>query len=125
ETYKKHKGWMKNPGIVALSALNMAEIYMRYYPPWYKDSITNNIGLAIKASKELKDVVTQANCYALKAQFYIRQAYFKKARQALLKEEALLHSLDAPNYFASMNLYYALAKLEEKTQHPKQSLAYY
>src|SRR5699024_1748144 len=40
QLFRGHEGWIKSPGVVTLSALNLANIYLEYYPPEYRDSVS-------------------------------------------------------------------------------------
>lgn len=116
---------IKNQSVVALGALNLADIYMDYYPPWYGDSVLSYVNLALSASVEAGNKTMQANCYDIIGKLAVRAGRPGGAEQALLKEEAVVDSIVPANYYLSMNLYESLARLKEQQGDDRASLAYY
>src|SRR5699024_8712682 len=63
EVYQKQKDRIKSPGIVALSALYLADTYLNHYPLIYKDSIIDQIDLALQVSSAHHNTNMLANTY--------------------------------------------------------------
>lgn len=125
QVFKARKDWIKNQSIVTLSALNLADIYMDYFPPWYKDSILNNVNLALNISTTYNNKTMQANCYDIISKLSKREGNMDAAANALLKEKNIVDAINPTNYYLSMNLYQSLAQLEEQKGDDKKALSYY
>lgn len=123
--YKKSEESIKNPSAVALSALYLANFYLEYYPPQYKDSIVANVNLALKTSTEVGNLLMQANAYDIISKLNIRSGDLKAAEKALLTKKKLADSLPARNYYLEMNNYQSLASLEELKGDFANALSYY
>src|SRR5699024_2300721 len=63
QIFREKEGWIKSPGVVALSALNLANIYLDYYPPKYRNTIVDLVNLALHVSIENEDKVMQLSSY--------------------------------------------------------------
>lgn len=125
EVYFQKKEYIFNPSVIALTSLYLANIYMKFYPPWYKDSINQNINLAFRVSKEAHNTTMLANAYNLLSNFNIRNGRPEVAEKVLLKEKKMIDKLTSPNYYLSMNLYHALAKVKDIQGNHKAALDYY
>ncbi|MEO9022821.1 MAG: tetratricopeptide repeat protein [Ginsengibacter sp.] len=125
KVFRAKKDWIKNQSVVSLSALNLADIYMDYYPPWYKDSIMNYVNLALKTSFASGNKVMQANCYDIIGKLNQREGNLDLAEKALLKEKELVDSITPINYYLSLNLYQSLAQLKEQQGSYAAALGYY
>lgn len=123
--YRERKGWIKNPVNVALSSLNIADVFMDHYPPWYKDSVLEYINLALDISTTLGHKEMEANCYNLISKFNYRNGDAASSLKALMKEKSIVDSLQPPNYYLSKDLYETLAFLMEEKGDNAQALKYY
>ncbi|WP_354357892.1 hypothetical protein [Pedobacter sp. UYP30] len=123
--FKNRKGWIKNQSVVALSALNIADIYLDYYPPWYKDSILNQVNLALEVSLKSGNKAMQANSYQIISKLNIRNGALDKAEDALQKEMQVVEAIDPPNYYLLVDLYQSLSELMEKKGDNVSALKYY
>lgn len=123
--FQQQQNRIKNPGVVALAALNLAEIYLDHFPPWYKDSILNNVNLALKVSYTTRNAAMQANSYEIISKLNKKEGNLAAAEKALLREKKIVDSLKPANYYLSMNLYQSLAQLKEQQGDKTHALAYY
>lgn len=123
--FRQQRAWVKNQSVVALPALNLADIYMDYYPPWYKDSILNYVNLSLKVSLETGNKTMQANCYDIISKLNRRDGNLDVAEKVLLKEKTVVDSINPANYYLSMNLYQSLAQLKEEQGDKAAALTYY
>lgn len=125
QTYKKRKGFIQEPSVIVLSALNLANIYMEYYPPRYLDSIESNINLALKISQREGGDVMEINTYQVVSRLYQKTGRLDQAEKALLKGKKIADSLVPPNYHVSKNIYNLLAKLNERQGDYAKAVSYY
>jgi DNA-binding CsgD family transcriptional regulator len=123
--FRENSDRIRNQSVVALGALNLADIYMDYYPPWYGDSVLSYVNLALGASVEAGNKTMQANCYDIIGKLSVRAGRLGGAEQALLKERAVVDSIVPANYYLSMNLYESLARLKEQQGDDRAALTYY
>lgn len=123
--YQQQSLRIKNPSVVVLPALNLADIYMDHYPPWYKDSILQYVNLSLAVSRQTGNLTMQANCYDVISRLALREGDFNGAEQALLKEKVLTDSMQPPNFYQSMTLYQSLATIKEKQGNLQAALGYY
>lgn len=125
QVYRQQKDRIKSPGIVALSALYLADTYLNHYSPAYKDSITDQIDLALQVSSAHHNVNMLANTYNFLAQFNRVYNHPAEAKKALLTEKKIVDSISPPNYYLNKSLYRNLADLEENDGHYETALKYY
>lgn len=124
-TFQQQKDWIKNKSVVVLSALNLAEIYMDYYPPWYKDSILQQVNLALDVSYTMGNRTMQANCYDIISKLNRREGNLSVSEKALLKEKEIIDSINPPNNYLYKNLYESLATVKEEQGDKAGALANY
>ena len=125
KVFRQHSPWMKDQGVVILSALNLANIYMVYYPKGYLDSAKANIDLALGISQRITDKAMEINCYQVVSRLYRKTEQYAKAEEALLKGRALLDSLDPPDNVTAKNIYQLLAEVNEEQGDNAEALKYY
>ena len=125
KTFQRQEKWIKDPAVVVLSALNLANIYSEYYPKNYRDSARKNIDLALRISKNEASKTLEINCYQVISRLYRKSGQFDKAEQALLKGKNLLDSLNPPDFFTAKNIYNLLAEINEIQGDNTEALKYY
>lgn len=125
QIFKQNEGWIKDPGVVVLSALNLANIYLDYYPAEYLSSALDMVNLALGVSIENEDNVLEINSYQTISRLNQHVGDFARAEKALLKAKSLVDSLDPPNYYAAKNIYRQLAQLNEQQKDYEDALNYY
>ena len=123
--FQQREKWIKNPAVVVLSALNLANIYSEYYPENYLDSAKKNINLALSIAKSQSRKTLEINCYQVISRLYRKSGQFDKAEQALLKGKSLLDSLTPPDFFTAKNIYNLLAQINEIQGDNMEALMYY
>jgi len=123
--FQSHQDQVNNKSVIALPALNLADIYMDYYPPWYQDSALANINLALRASVAPNNTAMQANCYDIISKLNRKRSNYSGAEEALLKEKTIVDAIEPPNYYLSMNLYQSLAEVKELQGASKAALQFY
>lgn len=123
--YKQHQTSIKNPSVVALSALYLANLCLEYDSTLKKEDIMRYVNLALQTSKEVNNIEMQANAYAILSKIHMQSANWAAAEQALLTQMALTDSLPSPNYYLELNNLELLATLHEKKGDPQQALEYY
>lgn len=125
QLFRKKEGWIKSPGVVALSALNLANIYLDYYPAGYRDSVISNVNLALRVSIESGNKLMEINGYQVISRLYRRTDNLDAAEKALLKGRKLVESLDPPIYSVGKNIYRLLAQVNEQQGDSAAALKYY
>ncbi len=123
--YKQHETSIKNPSVVALSALYLANLYLEYDSSLKKKEIIEYVNLALRTSKEVNNIEMQANGYAILGKIHMQAADWSKAEKALLTQKALANSLPSSNYYLELNNLELLANLYEKKGNTQKALDYY
>ncbi|WP_133711966.1 transcriptional regulator [Myroides indicus] len=123
--YKQHQTYTKNPSVVALSALYLANLYLEYDSSLKRKDIMEYVNLALQTSKEVNNIEMQANTYAILSKIHMQSANWAAAEQALLTQRVLADSLPSPNYYLELKNLELLATLQEKQGDPEQALEYY
>lgn len=123
--YKQHQTSIKNPSVVALSALYLANLCLEYDSTIKKEDIMRYVNLALQTSKEVNNIEMQANAYAILSKIHMQATDWAAAEQALLTQMALADSLPSPNYYLELNNLELLTTLQEKKGDPQQALEYY
>lgn len=123
--YSQHETSIKNPSVVALSALYLANLYLEYDSPLYREKIMEYVDLALRTSEEVANIEMQANAYAILSKIYMQSADWAAAEQALLTQMTLADSLPSSNYYLELNNLELLANLYEKKGDLLKALDYY
>src|SRR5699024_10626931 len=119
------EGWLKDPIVVVLSAINLANIYSEYYPSSYMDSVEDNLNMALRISRNSGEKSSEVSTDQAISRLYQKTGDLNKAEKFLLKAKKSTDSLDPINYYASKNIYHSLAQLKEKQGDYTQALAYH
>lgn len=123
--YKTQKENLKSRDFASLPTIYLADTYLEFYPPTYKDSVAKYINLALQTSDNAINIDNKANAYNLLGKFNAYYGNIPAAKEALLKEHDLLKELNPPNYYLNKNMYHHLAKFEEEEGHFEDALKYY
>lgn len=123
--YSQHETSIKNPSVVALSALYLANLYLEYDSSLKKKDIMEYVDLALRTSKEVNNIEMQANAYAILSKIHMKSADWAAAEQALLKQMTLADSLPSSNYYLELNNLELLANLYEVKGDLLKALDYY
>src|SRR5699024_5653558 len=70
--YKQHQTSIKNPSVVALSALYLANLCLEYDSTIKKEDIMRYVNLALQTSKEVNNIEMQANAYAILSKIHMQ-----------------------------------------------------
>src|SRR5699024_45133 len=69
--YSQHETSINNPSVVALSALYLANLYLEYDSPLYREKIMEYVDLALRTSEEVANIEMQANAYAILSKIHM------------------------------------------------------
>ncbi|QEC51907.1 helix-turn-helix transcriptional regulator [Anseongella ginsenosidimutans] len=112
------------PSTEGIAALNMANLYLEFYPPSYKDSAEVYLKQALAVGREVDNSEIIANSYGILSEYALNESKYGRA------EELLLQALDeisgnAGGALVKSRITKALARVAEKSGDAEGALDYY
>lgn len=109
----------------ALSALNLANSYFKYYPLNSEDSARNYINIALDIARKTNGREIIANCYGMLSEYALREKNYKKAEKYLLTGISELENAAPGVDITRSRLMLGLANMAEQEGDKKKALNYY
>lgn len=123
--YNQNKERIPNQPIVATSALNLASIYLSYFPLGYKDSVLKYVNIALPVARKSKEGEIIANCYGILSEYAQMEKDYKAAEFYLLGGLSELDKVGDSANITRSRLMLGLAKVAENSGDLKKALDYY
>jgi len=123
-TYLNNKDRIIFHSTVAITALNLADIYAQNFPPAYRDTVFKYLDFAQKIGVETHHMEVISNCYGMKSDYEAAAGHYDQAAELLQKGLALLQTDSSRNLATKIQFMSALAALAEKRGNYKDALHY-
>lgn len=116
---------LNTPSIIAVVALNMADVYAAYYPPSYRDSAIYYINIALKTGQETGQKTVVASCFGQLSDYAVLDGDYKKAESYLLEALAVVNSQAIANGPVRLHIMQNLGHIAEQRGDKTKALDYY
>ncbi|MBE9585135.1 LuxR family transcriptional regulator [Mucilaginibacter sp. JRF] len=123
--YERNRDKILIQSNAAVTALNMANSYFKYFPLSYRDSAIKYINLALEIGRRTKSKEVIANCYGILSEYALRERNFKQAEQYLQTGIAELAGSSSGVDITRSRMMLGLANVAEKSGDISKALTYY
>jgi DNA-binding NarL/FixJ family response regulator len=111
--------------IMAVVALNIANLYQSYFPASYKDSVTRYLNIALKIGQETRQIAVVGSCYGVMSDLEMAAGNYQNAEALLATGLSVLLS-DTGRYTRTMAAFMqGLSNVSEKKGDYVEALRYY
>jgi len=111
--------------IMAVAALDIANLYRGYFPASYKDSIRHYLGIALKIGQETRQTAVVGSCYSMMSDYEIAAGNYQNAEALLATGLSVLLS-DSATYTQTISAFMlGLSNISEKKGDYVAALKYY
>ena len=110
---------------LAVLALNTADLYNRFFPAKYKDTVTYYLNIAQQTALKTRQLTVLSACYGIMSDNEIAKGNYKKAEELLLNAVKVVRSYEPDNYRNLAQFMEGLSKLYEKMGDYAAALKYY
>lgn len=125
--YRQHEPYMRMVQLLAIPAINTANLYLRYYPAGKAstDSLMHYVSLAFSYAGKDRNVGIQAAALGIMNEDAQRNGRYDQAEQYLVQSLSLLLSENSPNYHLLASVHQGLSMLAERNKDYEKALGYY
>lgn len=125
--YLQHEPYMRMEQLIAIPAINTADMYNRHFPPSpaISDSIRQYAALALNHAVKARDINVQAASFGILNEDAQRNGNYAQAETYLLQALSLLIIEPKPNDYLLASVYEGLATVAEKGKDPAKALKHY
>ncbi|WP_316800456.1 hypothetical protein [Pedobacter frigidisoli] len=109
----------------SLTALNMANIYFKYFPPGFEGQARKYVNDALNIARKTNIQEVIANCYGILSEYAMRRNDYKGAENYLLTGISELNRASPGVDITRSRMMMGLANLAEKSGDKVKALAYY
>ncbi|MGJ1362153.1 ATP-binding protein [Sphingobacterium spiritivorum] len=124
-TYQQQKNKMAIPSDLSFAAINLANLYMEFYPDSYKEKSLNYAKMALEKGKETHQYTHVAAAYGILSEFSLQANKRDEAKDYLLASLAALMKENFIDQGVAMSLFQKLTELYEEEGDYKQAIHYY
>ncbi|SFE42239.1 regulatory protein, luxR family [Chitinophaga sp. CF118] len=111
--------------IMAVVALNIADLYQEYFPASYKDSVVHYLDIALKIGQETRQIAVIGSCYGVMSAYEMAAGNYQRAEALLATGLSVLLS-DSASYTRTMAAFMqGLSNVSEKKGDYVEALRYY
>lgn len=125
ETYQNNKTAIATASNLSFAAINLANLYLHYFPDTENEKAVSYALLAMQAAKESKQYSQLASAYGILAEVEIQNKHAGKAKEYLLASLAAIQKDPILDQNIVMNIYQHLAEVYEKEANFKEAIFYY
>ncbi|SFW17183.1 helix-turn-helix transcriptional regulator [Chitinophaga sancti] len=123
-TYLNNKDRIIFHSTVAITALNLADIYAQNFPASYRDTVFKYLDIARKIGVETHHMEVVSNCYGMQSDYEAAAGHYDKAEELLQKGLAIINADSSNTLATKIQFMSALAALAEKRGNYKDALQY-
>lgn len=123
-TYYKNKKEMITPTDLSFVAINLANLYLNFYPKTYQDRVTKYAELAKEIASETNQADHVAAANGILADLALQQNDVHTAKNFLLNSLIKVNESNVPNKNILQSLYLSLSEIEVKQGNFKEALRY-
>lgn len=123
-TYYKNKKEMITPTDLSFVAINLANLYLNFYPKTYQDRVTKYAELAKEIASETNQADHVAAANGILADLALQQNDVHTAKNFLLNSLIKVNENTVPNKNILQSLYLSLSEIEVKQGNFKEALRY-
>ncbi|WP_316736790.1 helix-turn-helix transcriptional regulator [Pedobacter aquatilis] len=109
----------------SVTALNLANIYFKYFPANFKDSANRYVNDALKVARKTNMPEVIANCYGIMSEYAMQRGEFQNAENYLLTGITELDKASPGVDITRSRMMLGLANLAEQSGDKAKALAYY
>ncbi|SEW34553.1 regulatory protein, luxR family [Chitinophaga sp. YR573] len=111
--------------IMAVVALNVANLYQGYFPASYKDSVVHYLDIALKIGQETRQIAVVGSCYGVMSDYEMAAGNYERAEALLATGLSVLLS-DSAKYTRTISAFMqSLSNISEKRGDYVNALRYY
>lgn len=122
---KSYPQRIKAKNIEGIASLNMANLYLEFYPASFKDSAVVYLNKALENGRKSKQAEIIANSYGILSEYALRENNYPKAEKLLQMAMTELVSSSWGSNLSKSRISNALARVAEKSGDSKKALKYY
>ncbi|WP_316831473.1 LuxR C-terminal-related transcriptional regulator [Pedobacter aquatilis] len=124
-TYRLNQGKILLQSNASVTALNMANIYFKYFPPQFQDSAKRYVNDALTIARKTNTPEVIANCYGILSEYAMRNGQYQHAENYLLTGIAELNRSIPGVDITRSRMMMGLANLAEQSGDKTRALNYY
>lgn len=125
EVYSRNQDKILIQSNASLTALNLANIYFKYFPVNFRDSANCYINDALRVARKTNTLEVIANCYGIMSEYAMRRGDDQSAENYLLIGIAELDKASPGVDITRSRMMLGLSNLAEKSGDKAKALAYY
>lgn len=125
EVYRRNQDKILIQSNASLTALNLANIYFKYFPENFRDSAHRYVNDALQVARKTNTPEVIANCYGIMSEYAMRRGDYQGAENYLLTGIAELDKALPGVDITRSRMMLGLSKLAEQSGDKAKALAYY
>lgn len=125
EVYRRNQDKILIQSNASVTALNLANIYFKYFPESFRDSANRYVDDALKVARKTNMPEVIANCYGIMSEYAMRRGDYPAAEKYLLTGIAELDKALPGVDITRSRMMLGLSKLAEQSGDYPKALSYY
>lgn len=124
-SYQKNKDKMAVPSDLSFAAINLANLYLQFYPPSYKAKSIEYAQLGLEIGQQTAQFAQVASAYGIMAEYSMKAGDNTTAKKYLLAALAAVTKDAVVENTVTLSLYQKLAEVYEAAGQYKEAYHYY
>lgn len=125
EVYRRNQDKILIQSNASVTALNLANIYFKYFPENFRDSANRYVNDALKVARKTNTPEVIANCYGIMSEYAMRRGDYQSAENYLLTGIAELDKASPGVDITRSRMMLGLSNLAEQSGDKAKALTYY